>query len=114
MWASTTNADRNAGRSCGMMIRRYSLGAEAPSICAALMISLSMPRRPGQEHRHDEPGRLPHRGDHDAIDRQSRTLIQPNWKLSKPQLRTTCSTPMPGSRNHFQAVPVTMNDSAIG
>jgi hypothetical protein len=44
----------------------------------------------------------------------SLSLIQPKAKLSQPQLRTTASSPMPGSRNHFQAVPVTMNESAIG
>lgn len=44
----------------------------------------------------------------------SLSLIQSKVKFSQPQERTTACSPMPGSRNHFQAVPVTMKLSAIG
>ena len=44
----------------------------------------------------------------------SGSTIQSNVKLVEAQLRTSFSSPRPGLRIHFQAVPVTMNDSAIG
>jgi len=41
-------------------------------------------------------------------------LIHSKVKLSHPHDRTTDCSPMPGSRNYFHAVPVTMKLSAIG
>ena len=42
------------------------------------------------------------------------SLIQVKEKLVQPDRCRVFSSPMPGSSNHFHAVPVTMNDSAIG
>ena len=42
------------------------------------------------------------------------SLIQGKEKLVQPDGCRVFSNPMPGSSNHFHAVPVTMNDSAIG
>ena len=62
-----------------------------------------------------KPDDLPDRGNHDGVDRHV-AVLDPVELESCPSPRDACvfSMPMPGSRNHFHAVPVTMNDSAIG
>jgi hypothetical protein len=44
----------------------------------------------------------------------SGSISHSNLKFVKPQPCIRCSTPRPGLRIHFQAVPVTMKLSAIG
>ena len=48
-------AEKNTGRMIGMMMRRYIAKPEAPSICAAFKISLSMPRRPARNKAMTKP-----------------------------------------------------------
>ena len=68
----------------------------------------------GQEHRHDEAGGLPDGGDDDRVDRHAGILDPGEGEALPAPVLHICSRPMPGSRNHFQAVPVTMKESAIG
>ncbi|MNP49534.1 hypothetical protein D3C76_1437230 [compost metagenome] len=53
-----------------------------------------------------------------AITRQyttrSGSISQSRRKPSQPQSRNNLSRPMPGLSSHFQAVPVTIIDNAMG
>ena len=79
------------------------------------MISPSTAAQAGEEHRHDEARGLPDAGDDDAVDRDVAVLDPVEGEaLPAPGRGPVFSRPRPGSSSHFQAVPVTMKDSAIG
>ena len=89
-------------------------GRLAPSICAGLDDAVVNAAQPRQKQGHGKTGRLPDTGDHHAVNAVSDCTSQSKLKLAQPMSCMSFSSPRLGFRIHFQAVPVTMNDKAMG